>query len=315
MIRKCLHIVVMLIVLKAAYAQNIVISVGEAQRELSRNESREYTEKKAEEAATIDAIEKAFGRVVIQGNSTFIENVSDGKRTETRSVFNSVSNTFVKGEPLEVLDKKFEEIKHTVKIDGKKSELIDIKCTIKLKVRELTEPKIDFKTHTTPCEEEFNRCKSESFKDGEHLYLYFNTPESGYLNVYADQEGTSFKLLPYSGVDPIYENGMPVRPGIDYLFFSKRKNMFENVIPSPIQTFLAQGKTLETIRLFVIFSKKPLPQVSTQSNTQTIAASNNQQSYRLPNSLPSEAFQQWLQKIRSLDAGCSVEIKDITIQQ
>ena len=305
-------LLILLIVTSRAFAQNIAISEGEAQRELTRSESREAIEKDLETQATINALEKAFGRLVIQGNSTYIENVSDGKKTETKSVFSSIANTFVKGEPLEILDKKYTDIKHTVKIDGKKVELVDIKCTIKIKARELLEPPIEFKLHTTPCEDDFLRCEASKFKEGDNFYVYFKTPESGFLNVYADQDGTSFKLLPYEGVDATYENGMPVKPNIDYLFFSKRNNVFENVKCTQLKSYLAQGKTFESIRLFVIFSKYPLPQMLTENGAKVVS---NEQTYRLPASMKSEDFQRWMQRVKASNAKCNVEIKDITIEK
>jgi hypothetical protein len=52
------------------FSQKIVTSKGSAQIEIPDNLSRNEVKSKVRELATIDALERAFGRVIIQGNST-----------------------------------------------------------------------------------------------------------------------------------------------------------------------------------------------------------------------------------------------------
>ena len=53
-------------------AQKKTKTSGEAQIELTKDKSRLEVEKEAENLATINALERAFGRVVVQGNSTYL---------------------------------------------------------------------------------------------------------------------------------------------------------------------------------------------------------------------------------------------------
>ena len=72
------------------FAQKTKKSSGEYQLRLKNTGLNE--EEACEECiqkARINAIEKAFGTVIIQGNTTYIENVNSGKKTETKSIFNT----------------------------------------------------------------------------------------------------------------------------------------------------------------------------------------------------------------------------------
>src|SRR3989304_2668905 len=118
-------------------AQRIVTETGSAQTELPDYKSRKQVEHEAEELAIVDALEKAFGRVIVQGNSTFIQNINTGEKTETNSVFNMIANSTVKGEVMEIVNKDFSEIEGYKVIGNKKEKIIYLKCDIKVKAREI----------------------------------------------------------------------------------------------------------------------------------------------------------------------------------
>lgn len=296
-------------------AQNIAVVTGTAQREWNRNESRVEAENKTEELATVNAIEKAFGKVIIQGNSTYIENTNNGSRIETKSMFSTIANTFVKGEVVEVLEKQFEEVRQTVKLGGQKTDIVELICTMKVRVRELTEPKVDFIARPTPCEDEFRRCQASVYKHGDPFYLYFRSPESGYLMVYYDMfDGKSYRLLPYDKATNEYENGMPVKANEDYLFFSSRNNVFENAGFHNISAYVSDGKYREQLRMFVIFSKQPIPSPML-SSTNTLYTGVATEKYKLPSNMESEEFQRWVHKLKMGSAQCTFDYKDITIER
>ncbi|MCD4728637.1 MAG: hypothetical protein K8R46_13305, partial [Pirellulales bacterium] len=75
----------------------IIIVDGKAQIEFPEYKSLLQVKNEAEESATINALEKAFGVMVIEGNSTFVKDVESGKKFETNTVFNSIGNQWVKG--------------------------------------------------------------------------------------------------------------------------------------------------------------------------------------------------------------------------
>lgn len=132
------------------YAQKrgIITTTGSAQVEFPDFKSKLEVEKEAENLTRSDALERAFGKVIIQGNSTYIKNINSGEKVETNSSFSMIANTYVKGEIIEILNKKFTAVKGIKIIDKNEVEITDIRCDIKLKSRELTELPIEFEVST-----------------------------------------------------------------------------------------------------------------------------------------------------------------------
>lgn len=297
-------------------SQQTVKTSGEAQVELTENRSRQEVKKEAKDMATVNALERAFGSVIIQGNSTYISNVNTGEKTETNSVFNMIANTSVKGEVVEVISEKYEDVKGYKVIEGKKIEVTDILCKITIKARELAEPPVDFTTFPLAC---INiNCKTTSFAENDDFFLYFLSPITGYLSVYLDDGKDSQCLLPYSNMPVEYESGMPVKADRKYVFFSNKPehNYFEdNDFEEDVYTLSSESKK-DINRLFIIFSKTPLNKPKLVSNVKTgqLTKQELDEGYTMPKTLKSEDFQKWLNKNRSYRKNdMQVEIIDITI--
>ena len=297
-------------------SQQTVKTSGEAQVELTENRSRQDVKKEAKDMATVNALERAFGSVIIQGNSTYISNINTGEKTETNSVFNMIANTSVKGEVVEVISEKYEDVKGYKVIDGKKIEVTDILCKITIKARELAEPPVDFTTFPLACTN--INCKTTSFTENDDFFLYFLSPISGYLSVYLDDEGYSQRLLPYKNMPVEYESGMPVKADREYIFFSKEAehNYFEDKDFEEDGYRLYSDSKKDINRLFIIFSKTPLNKPKLVSNTKTgqLTKQELDEGYTMPKALKSENFQKWLNKNRSYrEKDMQVDIIDITI--
>ena len=297
-------------------SQQKVKTSGEAQVELTENRSRQDVKKEAKDMATVNALERAFGSVIIQGNSTYISNVNTGKKTETNSVFNMIANTSVKGEVVEVISEKYEDVKGYKVIEGKKIEVTDILCKITIKARELAEPPVDFTTFPLACTN--INCKTTSFAENDDFFLYFLSPITGYLSVYLDDKGYSQRLLPYKNMPVEYESGMPVKADREYVFFSKKPehNYFEDKdFEEDVYTLYSDSKK-DINRLFIIFSKTPLNKPKLVSNVKTgqLTKQELDEGYTMPKTLKSENFQKWLNKNRSYrEKDMQVDIIDITI--
>jgi len=297
-------------------SQQQVKTSGEAQVELTENRSRQDVKNEAKDLATVNALERAFGSVIIQGNSTYISNVNTGEKTETNSVFNMIANTSVKGEVVEVINEIYEDVKGYKVIDGKKIEVIDILCKITIKARELAEPPVDFTTFPLACTN--INCKTTSFKENDDFFLYHLSPISGYLYVYLDDGEYSQCLLPYSNMPVEYESGMPVKADREYIFFSiePEHNYFEDKdFKEDVYTLYSDSKK-DINRLFIIFSKTPLNKPKLVSNVKAGQLTEQEivEGYTMPKALKSEDFQKWLNKCRSYRKNdMQVEIIDITI--
>ena len=315
---KKITILCMLIILSTfiLFSQQTVKTSGEAQVELTENRSRQDVKNEAKDLAVVNALERAFGSVIIQGNSTYISNVNTGEKTETNSVFNMIANTSVKGEVVEVINEKYEDVKGYKVIEGEKIEVTEIKCEITIRARELTEPPIDFTTYPLACTN--IKCRTTSFIENDTLFLYFMSPISGYLYVYLDDGKDSQCLLPYSNMPVEYESGMPVKADREYIFFSKKPehNYFENKdFEEDVYTLFSESKK-DINRLFIIFSKTPLNKPKLVSNAKSGQLTKNEldEGYTMPKALKSEKFQKWLNKNRSYSINdMQVEIIDITI--
>ena len=285
----------------SSFSQKPVKIKGTAQVEFPDNLTREEVKKQAAEKATIDALERAFGRVVIQGNTTYLSNVQTGKQIETKSAFNTIANTSVKGEVLRVIgDPIYTELKGTRTIDGKNETYTEMKCDIEIEAKEVTTPPVSFTAFTQKCAEE--RCKTTDFRMDDYLYISFTSPSTGYISVFLDEEGNTQCLYPYNTMPSEYEGGVPVKADKKYLLFTKQPEFnFSGYI-----LYTPNPRSIN--RIFIIFSKTPLNKPSLSDVKVDDAG------YKLPKSLKSEDFQRWLNKYRSYEkANVEVDYIDITI--
>lgn len=304
-----------------SFAQNespkVIKIKGEAQVEWNKNyESYTQAKKRVQDLATVNALEQAFGVVVVQGNSTYIKNVNTGEKTETHTSFNMIGNTVVKGEVIEILDIKFKDIKYKKRIDRKRVEFIDIKCDITLKAKEITNTKIDIKAKTLACTNV--KCATTAYKNGDEFFIYFNSPEEGYLTIYFDDTENTIRLLPYMEMPEETGNNFKVEADKDYILFSDKEefNYFEDNYFEE-DTYELYAKTEKDLnRIFIIFSKKTLnkPRLKKglveQEHKEYI-----EKGYEMPLQTDSESFQKWLVKTRSVRDDVQVEIIDITIEE
>jgi len=310
-------------------AQEPVLVTGSAETQIASSESREQAERRVEDLATIDALEKAFGKAIIQGNSTYIQNTNTGQKVETKSSFSMIANTYVKGEVLEVVDKKITAVlpetpskssgKKKKKQKGSESQLvgyITLKCTITIKAKEVTTTKAGYELKTLSCKNP--GCERTQFKNGSDLFVYFKSPVEGYLSIYFDDQVNAFRLLPYSRSAPSEQNGFYVEPDKEYILFSTdpEHNYSSNkhFLEDPLQVQTEKDQELD--RIFVIFSRKPLDKPALGSNAKLsdyISDADYNAGYRLPSSLKSEDFQRWLMGQRIANKDIETEVIDITI--
>lgn len=282
-------------------SQKTVRVKGTAQVEFPDNLTREEVKRQAAEKATIDALERAFGRIVIQGNTTYISNVQTGKQVETKSAFNTIANTSVKGEVVRIIgEPEFKELSGTRSIEGKNESYTEMKCDIEIEAREVSTPPVNFTAFTLNCSEE--RCKTTDFRIDDPLYLSFSSPSSGYISVFLDEEGTTQCLYPYNTMPVEYEGGVPVKADKKYILFTRQPEFrFTGYI-----LYTPNQKSIN--RIFIIFSKDPLNKPSLSDIKVDEAG------YKLPKSLKSEDFQRWLNRYRSYEkANVEVDYIDITI--
>ena len=299
-------------------AQQIVRTSGESQVEWADYKSLIQVQQEAKDLATIDALEKAFGRVIIQGNSTYLTNLNTGEQTETRSVFNMIANTSVKGEVLEVLDENYTEVEGYKIVANNREPVREIKCEITIRAMEITAPPIEFLSFPLACTN--IKCKTTRFKEDDDLFFFFRSPVNGYLSIFLDDGINAYRILPYQDMPDKYEGGIPVESDKEYILFSDAEEFdyFENepVLVDTYELFAENEQDLN--RLFVIFSREPLNKPKLSEGDSRIALSEKEidEGYTLPLTLESEDYQRWLIKQRTFfKEKMDVDIIDIVIDK
>ena len=176
--------------------------------------------------------------------------------------------------------------------------MLAVTVRVKGVIREIVNAAVDFQACVL-CNGTEDRFEQDRFRNGDDLYLSFQSPVDGYLTVYLlDAEGTAYCLLPYRG-----DTGgrVAVKGNRRYVFFSV------DDVPAGEQGMVDEyvmtcGNGKELNQIYVIFS----PQLFTKA---VDYAGEGLQ----PRELPYEEFQQWLFDCRKQDREMRVEVKHIVI--
>lgn len=288
-------------------AQQEKESEGYAEIKMLPNSTLEQTKQRAIDAAKVDAIEKAFGSVVMEGNTLYTINKQEGTKLEFNQVFNSISDVYVNGDWIKDIEPP--KVERVIKGDD-----IYYTAVVKGLIRELKTNPANFKTKALSCENK--TCETEIFNNGQDLFLYFKAPADGYVSVYMDipNEHTTYRLLPYKSESNV--GGTAVKADVEYIFFSSKMAPKEKVAIVDELTLSNSEKGMpETDKLFVLYRQDvPLdkPMLSTTKKTQT--KENPETKLEMPLNLPSEEFQKWLQLIRSRNKDIQLSTLYITIK-
>jgi hypothetical protein len=315
LMKKLILLVLLILPWGVIAQQGKIVSIeGSAQVEFPDYKSRQQVEKEAEDQAIINALENAFGRAVIESNSTYLSNINTGKKVETNTCFNMIANTLVKGEVLNVLDKKCEEVPGIKLSDGRKIPVKDLKCTVKIEARELSESLPEFESSPLACIH--IKCKTTGFKNNDPFYLYFKSPVSGFLTVFLDDGKKSQRLLPYQGMTGKYEDEVPINADQEYYLFSREKQYSYFGDDNQADEYNMVAETIQDQnRIFIVFSTTPIPKPGLKEGMgiEELSDFEKQGGWKVPKALSSEDFQGWLIKNRIHNRNISVKTIDITI--
>jgi hypothetical protein len=251
--------------------------------------SVEEAKRTALERAKIQAIADEFGTLVSQSTSTIITN----NNGESDTQFFSLGGSDVKGEWIETIGEP------SFDVTFEKHFLV-VKCSVHGKAKEIVSSKIEFivKTLRNGTSLKF---ESTEFKDRDDMYLYFKSPESGYLSVYLLDESSQivYCILPYKRSD-----GAPyaIEPNQEYVFFSLplAKSNDSNITDEYCMTCNDQ---VELNTLYVLFSKCQYSKLSMLSDING-----------LPAYATNKDFLSWLTSFR-ISKDTSVQIIDIKIKK
>jgi hypothetical protein len=136
------------------------------------------------------------------------------------------------------------------------------------------------------------------------------------LTVFLDDSRKCQRLLPYSGMTGIYEDEAPIKADQEYILFSRDKNYsyFENTFTADEYQLTAES-IHDQNRIFIIFSRTPIPKPSLRNGMgeEDLSENEKQGGWKVPKALRSEDFQQWLLRNRIHNKNIQVKTIDITI--
>ena len=285
---------------------------GEYQMKVELSVNMDQARTKAIQLARIDALRRVFGEVVVQGNSTFLKNSSNGELNSSTSAFNLISESLVNGEWISDIEEPT--ITTSNKSNGTEDE-IWIHAKVYGWVRELDPVVQNCDVQPLSCPK--ISCKTSQFNHGQSFYLAFQSPVNGYLTVYLDnpEEQTTYKILPYSAMKG--DLSIPIIADKPYVFFDAgSKSEYNLPQTEELELFIGKASNPQELnKLFVIFSPnheigKP---ILSNSSSQPIQEGNSK--FFLPPNLPSEDFQRWLNTLRSKNRQIQLYTEILTINR
>jgi len=283
-VKQSLILLLIMMLPSVVFAQKIETVEGSYTYYAPENVTLEQAKRTALDRAKIQAIAEFFGTLVSQSNTTVISNANG----QTDSRFFSLGGSEVKGEWIETIGEPI----YNIRYEGN---TLVVAVSIKGKARKITNAGIDFtaKILRNGTEEKF---ESNIFRNGDDMYLYFQSPVDGYLTVYLLDETTQevFCLLPYKASG---DGAYRIEHDKPYILFSaKDEKLTPNIVDEYIMTCSRQTEFND---IYVIFS----------TNSFTKAISNETTDNLLPRNLSHEAFLKWLTKNKKRDS----EMKSVTI--
>lgn len=276
-------------------AQKTLTASGEYTYHAPQNITVEQAKAIAIERAKINIIADHFGTVVGVNNTTTVSNVNG----ESSVSFLSLGDSEVKGEWIETIGEPKVSVRYEQNMQV-------VHVWIKGTIREIKSAKVPFDMSVLKngIEERF---ESDEFRDGDQLYISFQTPVDGYVAVYLyDLSGVS-RLLPLKHQS---DGSQFVPQGERVVFFEHKRSQYYPELGRNVESLYSEytlycGEDNELNRIYVIFSPNKF---SRPIDNTTIGND-------MPAMLSFEAFQSWLAKSRKQDVDMCLKIKDIIIRK
>lgn len=299
-----IFIVLFLFSTNISIGQNVSVFSASGKEVIEWNvniESKVDAQERVFELAKRNLLANAFPTQMSVQTEMEIKNRNEGNNVDTETSIKVSSESIVKGEIIKITKKEFKD--HLRKENKTKVKYIE--CIIEAKVRKLENERIAIQTFTMS--DSRILVPKKNFKEGDNLYVYFQSPVSGYLNIFVEAEEMVQRIFPYSQYPSKFENGAEVIADKDYILFSQNHDYFDQpkLLTDELELFL-ENKELETNKVYVIFSKSPITKPVLKPNQKLEGGS------YLPPSLSKKAFEAW--KFRNLSSRADMQIHDFFIE-
>lgn len=272
-----------------AFAQKTQVVKGEYTYYAPSTVSLEQARRIVVERARTAALADAFGTVV---QSTTITSVHNGDERSSVDV-STLAADEVRGEWLEDVAEPRIEV-------GYEDGMLVLRAYVSGRARRIEASTVDF-TAMVLRNGTDSRFESDSFADGDDMYLYFKTPVAGWLAVYLldDESQTAYCLLPYRADTA---GAVAVSNKRDYLFFSAAAADDEASRAMVDEYVLTSDSDVTYNRIAIIFSTNEFAKpVDVQSDEMT-----------LPRETSVAEFRRWLSRSRMHDN--KMAVKQLTIK-
>ncbi len=256
-----------------------------APENLSPSEARQV----ALDRAMITALANEFGTLVSQNTSMVITN----DNSEGSNNFFSIGGSEVKGEWLRTIGKPVYEITY-------EHNMLVVKVRVKGEAREIESTPLDIDARPLKNVPDI-KYESSEFNNNDDIFLYFKSPENGYLAVFLLDEATTdvSMLLPYQNSG---KSSYPVRRGKPYIFFSEKTCPDEDA--ADVENYVMMcNSDVEYNSIYVVFS------------TQRFTAPLSESRYLDVPVIKYEKFNKWLTENRKHDKEMNVQTITVRIQK
>ncbi len=233
--------------------EKIVTGYGEA--ELLPGWSIERAQKQAQQLAILDALQKAFPTEVARTSKYIIQNRTQGAEAQTQTFFHLTADQYLGGEWLQTLEVRYQ-------TEVRKGQ-VWVTCKIRGRARPRTQPPLPLEVRTLRCRD--TACTTTDFLAGDPLYLRFRSPVAGYLQVFWEDAGRVYRLLPYQNQR---QQAWRIQADTTYLFFAPDPQRRSEAFITD-ELLLTADQPEELHRLYVLFAPQPLGAPPEQFNPST----------------------------------------------
>ncbi|MDH5609894.1 MAG: DUF4384 domain-containing protein [Cyclobacteriaceae bacterium] len=271
-----------------AFSQKITRVTGTYKMKIESHMSEMQARQFALKQAQIEAMKDAFGTRIGMMNQTRME-TTNGK---TNTSFSSVANSLVKG--IWLKDLKEPEIR-IINQGDERWIVVDVEG----RARNLDKAGVQFEAKPLKCAENL-ACAGQEFREGEQIYLYFRSPEDGYLSVYIDDQTNCQMLLPYQSMN---SRTLKVERDKEYILFSSNpKFNYTGNIGDVDEYIMNTNFDYEVDLLYVVFSTEDYSRTTLDSKA------------GYPKYTSSSNFREWLGEVMSYE-NMYLEVIDISISK
>lgn len=214
--------------------------------------------------AKLKALADAFGTVVQQGVQTTLSSDAQGDNAESQSVI----DTQVKGEWVKTIAEELEWVLQKERVGKNEEQVLYLKAYVKGKAKELATSRVDIIAKTLNCDDDL-KCETTFFKNEEPVYLYLRSAKKGYVNIFLNEDGKIYRLLPYQNMET---EAIKIEEDKDYFLFSPSANSLEGVGAMDVdEYYLENGNFAQKFyQIYVVFSEKDFDKPHLETSKESV---------------------------------------------